>query len=164
MSNQLTSYSPAIVSVEGKTKADRQISVVRHASSEALTACLNVKGKVGVAIRNNAARSGYTDVATSCAVGNYKSLAEMLAIRLGEPIVISSRASFESLADVFEGKIMQAKLAKNGGMREDKKTGVMVAGSKLATLMELKAIVTEIVGAVAEYHAARKAKQEAVAA
>ena len=110
MSNQVTSYTPAIVNVEGKTKADRQISVVRHASSEALTACLNVKGKVGTAIRNNAAKAGYSDVATSCAVGNYKSLAEMLAIRLGEPIVISSRAAFESLADVFEGKIMQAKL------------------------------------------------------
>jgi hypothetical protein len=88
----------------------------------------------------------------------------MLSIRLGEPMVISNRASFESLPDLFEARIMKCKLAKNDGMRLDKKSGALVAGSKLATEMELKAMVTDIIRAVNEYHATRKAEQQAVEA
>ena len=87
----------------------------------------------------------------------------MLAIRLGEPIVITNRASFESLPDFFEARIMKAKLGKNDGMRIDKKTNAMVSGSKLATELELKSMVVNIIRAVAEAHAAKKAEQEATA-
>jgi hypothetical protein len=161
--NQIT-IAPAIVTVSGKTKVERQVSVVRTASQQALTACLSLKGKVGNAIRANAASAGLLDVAAACVNSNYKPLAEMLSIRLGEPMVISNRASFESLPDLFEARIMKCKLAKNDGMRLDKKSGALVAGSKLATEMELKAMVTDIIRAVNEYHATRKAEQQAVEA
>lgn len=161
--NQIT-IAPAIVNVSGKTKVERQVSVVRTASQQALTACLSLKGKVGNAIRASAASAGLLDVAAACVNSNYKPLAEMLSIRLGEPMVISNRASFESLPDMFEARIMKCKLAKNDGMRLDKKSGALVAGSKLATEMELKAMVTDIIRAVNEYHATRKAEQQAVEA
>jgi len=161
--NQIT-MSPAIVNVSGKTKVERQVSVVRTASQQALTACLSLKGKVGNAIRANAASAGLLDVAAACVNSNYKPLVEMLSIRLGEPMIVSNRASFESLPDLFEARIMKAKLAKNDGMRIDKKSGALVAGSKLAVEMELKALVTDIIRAVNEYHATRKAEQQAVEA
>ncbi len=141
--NQIT-IAPAIVNVSGKTKVERQVSVVRTASQQALTACLSLKGKVGNAIRANAASAGLLDVAAACVNSNYKPLVEMLSIRLGEPMIVSSRASFESLPDLFEARIMKAKLAKNDGMRIDKKSGALVAGSKLAVEMELKALVTGV--------------------
>lgn len=159
--NQIT-MSPAIVNVFGKTKVERQVSVVRTASQQALTACLSLKGKVGNAIRANAASAGLLDVAAACVNSNYKPLVEMLSIRLGEPMIVSNRASFESLPDLFEARIMKAKLAKNDGMRLDKKSGALVAGSKLAVEMELKALVTDIIRAVNEYHATRKAEQQQV--
>jgi hypothetical protein len=159
--NQIT-MSPAIVNVSGKTKVERQVSVVRTASQQALTACLSLKGKVGNAIRANAASAGLLDVAAACVNSNYKPLVEMLSIRLGEPMIVSNRASFESLPDLFEARIMKAKLAKNDGMRIDKKSGALVAGSKLAVEMELKALVTDIIRAVNEYHATRKAEQQQV--
>jgi hypothetical protein len=159
--NQIT-MSPAIVNVSGKTKVERQVSVVRTASQQALTACLSLKGKVGNAIRANAASAGLLDVAAACVNSNYKPLVEMLSIRLGEPMIVSNRASFESLPDLFEARIMKAKLAKNDGMRIDKKSGALVAGSKLAVEMELKALVTDIIRAVNEYHANRKAEQQQV--
>jgi len=159
--NQIT-MTPAIVRVEGKTKIARQVSVIAGASQQALTACLSLKGRAGNAIRANAASAGLLDVAAACVNSNYKPLAEMIAIRLGEPMMISNRASFESLPDFFEMRIMKAKLAKNDGMRIDKKTGALVNGSKLATEMELKALVTDIIRAVNEYHATRKAEQQQV--
>jgi hypothetical protein len=159
--NQIT-IAPAIVNVSGKTKVERQVSVVRNASQQALTACLSLKGKVGNAIRANAASAGLLDVAAACVNSNYKPLVEMLSIRLGEPMIVSNRASFESLPDLFEARIMKAKLAKNDGMRIDKKSGALVAGSKLAVEMELKALVTDIIRAVNEYHANRKAEQQQV--
>lgn len=159
--NQIT-MSPAIVNVFGKTKVERQVSVVAIASQQALTACLSLKGKVGNAIRANAASAGLLDVAAACVNSNYKPLVEMLSIRLGEPMIVSNRASFESLPDLFEARIMKAKLAKNDGMRIDKKSGALVAGSKLAVEMELKALVTDIIRAVNEYHATRKAEQQQV--
>lgn len=154
MSNQIA-FAPIIINVDGKTKADRQISVVRQASSSALTACLNVSGKVGKAIRENASQSGFVEVAQHCMNSNYRPLAEMLAINLGEPIVISNRASFESLPDLLEAKIMTVKLSKSGGYRTDKKTGSLVSNAKLSMLMQMKAVCTEIINAVAKAHAVR---------
>ena len=158
MDNQIT-YAPAIVNVLGKTKVERQVSVVSKASESALTACLAMKGKVGNAIRAEVSHTGLLSVANACFNANYKPLAEMLAIRLGEPIVISNRASFESLPDFFEARVLKARLGKSEGMRTDKKTGTMVAGSKLALEMELKSMVTDIIRCVAEAHAAKKAEQ-----
>lgn len=163
MSNEI-SVAPVSIMVEGKTRAERQVSVVHHATPQAINACIAMKGKVGNAIREAGARSAIVDIAQHCASGSYRSLGEYLAIRLGEPIVISNRASFESLPDIFQARIMKAKLAKNEGMRLDKKTGLMVAGSKLALEMELKNICVELVAHARQVNEERKAKAAALAA
>ena len=101
MSNQIT-MTPVRINAVGTTKVERQLSVIENASTNALTASLGIKGKIGNAIRANAVQLGNVKVLNDCINGNYRSLAETIAIRLGEPFVISNRASFESLADRFE--------------------------------------------------------------
>lgn len=154
--NEIT-IAPVSITVNGANKAERQISAVRQAGGSALTACLSIKGKVGKEIRDSAARGGLVDVAQHAATGNYKPLAEMLAIRTGEPVLISTRATFEALPDIFAAKVFQAKLGKGGGYRADKKTGAMVEGAKLKAANELHKLVTDIVAYVAKVHAERQA-------
>jgi hypothetical protein len=149
--------APVSILVNGANKVERQMSVVRQAGGSALTACLSIKGSVGKEIRESAARGGLVDVAQHAATGNYKPLAEMLAIRTGEPILISSRATFEALPDIFAAKVEQAKLLKDGGMRFDKKTGVMVEGARLKGARELHKLVSDITAYVAKVHAERQA-------
>lgn len=155
MQNEIT-IAPVSILVEGKTKVERQNSVARVASASALTACLSLKGKVGNEIRAGATRSGIEQVAGAARNSNYKPLAEMIAIRLGEPIFISNRASFESLPDMFQARIAKAKLSKNGGYVTDKKTGALKPGSKLATELELLDLCERVIADVAKHHEDRK--------
>ena len=157
--NEIT-IAPVSVLVNGSNKAERQLSVVRVASAPAITACLNMGGKVGKEIRESGAKSGLVDVVSAAARGDYKPLAEMLAIRLGEPILISSRSTFEALPDMFAARVERAKLTKTGGMREDKKSGLMVPGASLKLALEMHGLVTNVVRVVAEYHAKRKAESK----
>lgn len=152
-------FAPVSVLVTGEKKLDRQLSVIHRASGEAVSACANMKGSAGKIIREGAARAGLVSITQRCATGDYRPLAEMLAIKMGEPIFISSRASFESLPDVFSARIEKAKMAKNGGMREDKKTGAMVPGARLALEMELRATCVEVIRAVGEIVAERQARK-----
>lgn len=156
--------APVSIIVNGTNKFERQVSAVRQSSSSALTACLDVRGKVGKEIRESAAHGGMTEVAGHAATGNYRPMAEMLAIRMGEPIFISSRATFEALPDMFKARMHQAMLGKDGGYRTDKKTGALVPGAKLKAARELYELVSSIVEAVAEYHAKRKAEATEAAA
>lgn len=149
--------APVSIMVNGANKVERQVSAVRQASAPALAACLNIKGKVGKEIRDGAARTGLVDVVRHAASGNYRPLAEMLAIRTGEPILISSRSTFEALPDMFMARVHQAALGKDGGFRLDKKTGTMVEGSKLKQARELHELVSAVVEAVANFHAEREA-------
>ena len=158
MTNEVT-IAPVSIMVNGANKAERQMSVVHTASSQALTACLDMKGKVGKEIRSGAARTALVDIAHACSVGNYKPLAEMLAIRTGEPILISSRATFDALPDIFMAKVHQAALGKDGGYRLDKKTGLMVAGAKLKLANELHALVVGVTAAAAKITAERQANK-----
>ena len=155
--------APVSILVEGGKKAERQISALRQSSGSSITACLDVKGAVGKEIRGSAARAGLVDVAKHAASGNYRPMAEMLAIRTGEPILISSRSTFEAMPDIFKARVEQAKLGKEGGYRLDKKSGAMVPGAKLKAALEMLALVEGIVGAVAEYHAQRNTTTDAPA-
>ena len=149
---ELATYTPAIINVTGKTKTDRQLSVVNVASGYTKMALANAKGKVGLAARNGIANGGIQAIAKQAAFPscNYKPVGEYFAAQLGEPMVISNRAAFESLADQFEARIMKIKMSKNGGYVVDKKTGADKVGATLAKAMELKAIAIELV-ASAEY-------------
>lgn len=163
---ELATFTPAIVNVSGKTKTERQLSVVHDASPYTKMALANAKGKMGQAARNGIANGGIQAIAKQAAWPscNYKPSGEYFAAQLGEPMVISNRAGFESLPDQFEARIMKAKMSKSGGMVTDKKTGALKAGATLAKLMELKAVATEMVASAKEFTADAKAQQSAIAA
>lgn len=158
---ELAQFTPAIINVTGKTKTDRQLSVVTQASGYTKMALANAKGKVGLAARNGIANGGIQAIAKQAAFPscNYKPVGEYFAAQLGEPMVISNRAAFESLADQFEARIMKIRLSKTGGMVTDKKTGAEKAGATLAKAMELKAIAIEMVASAEYYTNEAKAKQ-----
>jgi hypothetical protein len=159
MTNEI-SIRPAIITVEGKTKTDRQLSVMAIASSQTKLALANAKGKVGAAARNGIAGLGLGGIAKQAAwpTCNYNPVAEYIAAQLGEPVCISNRAAFESLADQFEARIMKAKLSKSGGYTTDKKTGLQKPNATMSKLMELKAVAIELVAVASELSA--KAKSE----
>jgi hypothetical protein len=158
---ELAKYTPAIINVTGKTKTDRQLSVVNQASGYTKMALANAKGKVGLAARNGIANGGIQAIAKQAAFPtcNYKPVGEYFAAQLGEPMVISNRAAFESLADQFEARIMKIKMSKNEGMVIDKKTGAEKAGATLAKAMELKAIAIDMVSSAEYYTNEAKAAQ-----
>lgn len=158
---ELAQFTPAIINVTGKTKTDRQLSVVNHASGYTKMALANAKGKVGLAARNGIANGGIQAIAKQAAFPscNYKPVGEYFAAQLGEPMVISNRAAFESLADQFEARIMKIKMSKTGGMVEDKKTGALKPSASHAKMLELKAVAIEMVASAEYFTNEAKAKQ-----
>jgi len=138
MTTQIT-IAPVIVEVTGEKKADRQLSVVRHASASAIGACLGITGKVGAEIRMSAVQQNLVEIARAAAwpTCNYRPFAEMLAIRSGTPKTISNRASFESQADVYADMVSTAKLSKSGGYVTSKKTGVQSPNAALKLAMDM---------------------------
>lgn len=157
-------YAPAIVNVEGKTKTERQLSVVHQASAQAKLALANSKGKVGVAARNGIAMTGLKEIARAAARNNYKPAADYFAARTGKPFVISNRASFDALPDQFEMSIMAAKSSKTGGYTTDKKTGLSKPSATLALAMELKAIAIELIADKEAFIAQARTEKAAIAA
>jgi hypothetical protein len=143
--NQIT-FAPVSVNVSGTTSTERSLSVVRHASEAAKLMLSGSKGKVGVEARSGMVLAGAAKVASACSHGNYLPLAEYVCATLGEPLMISSRSTYEALPDIFEAKIASAKMGKNGGFRVDNKTGLTVPGAKLSKLLTLKAEITAIMG------------------
>jgi hypothetical protein len=155
MSNEIT-IAPVSILVEGKNKIERQLSVVNRASSDALSAALTMKGKIGTAIRQSAAETGLAKVAVAASNANYRPLAELIALRLGEPIFISNRNSFMALPDMFRAKIAQAELGKNGGYTT-RKNGDTVAGAKLALAYEMLTLVERVIEYTERVYAERAA-------
>jgi hypothetical protein len=150
--------APVSIMVEGKTKALRQMSVIKDASSDALSAALTMKGKVGNAIRFSAAETGLAKVAIAASNANYRPLAELIALRLGEPVFISNRASFEALPDTFRAKIAMAQLGKNEGQRYVAKTDEWVDGAKLALARELLTLCERVIDYTQRVYSERAAK------
>ena len=159
-----TSFAPAIVDVIGTTKVERQLSVVSQCDGYTKMALANAKGKLGLAVRNGVANGGLMGIAKQASNGNYKPCAEYIAARTGKPFVISSRASFESLADQFEMSIMAAKSAKNGGYVLDKKTGAHKPSATHALALELKSIAIELIANAESFHAERVSAKSAIEA
>ena len=162
---ELATYTPAIIEAIGKTKSDRQLSVVYGASGYTKMALTNAKGKVGQAARNGIASGGIQAMAKQAAFPscNYKPVGEYFAARLGKSFVISNRSSFESLPDQFEMAIMAAKASKNGGFVTDKKTGSEKPSAAHALALELKAIAVELIASAEYFTNEAKANQSAQA-
>ena len=159
MSNEV-SVSPVIVEVFGKGATERKLSVVNNASGAALLALSARGGAVGKAAGAKVGNMGLVSITQAACKSNFRPLAEFLAGALGEAVVISGRATFESLPDKMEERILKAKSAKNGGYRETK-DGTLAPSAGLKLAMELKAICVEIVAQVSAHHAAQRAEREA---
>ena len=158
--SQIANITPANIQVFGKTKTERSLSVVQQATAYTKMALCNAKGKVGQTARAGLANGGIMAVAKQAAYPtcNYVPAGEYFAAILGEPMFISNRATFESLADQMEARIAKAKLAKNGGYVTDKKTGAEKPGATLARAMELKAAAVEMIAAAKQFTEEFKAK------
>jgi hypothetical protein len=128
------------------------MDVVYHASGAALMALSNAKGAVGKAARHATANMGHNALIKAACNSNYRPLAEYISAQTGTATVITSRASFEALADRFEASILTAKASKSGGYRT-LKDGTQAPNAALGLAMRLKGEVVEIVAAVAAHHA-----------
>jgi hypothetical protein len=155
------SAAPAIIDVQGKTKYERQMYVVAQASTVTLAALCDAKGKMGNAVRDAFSRDGLRGVARAAAwpTVNYRPMGEYLAARLGEPVVISNRASFNALPDMLESRIMKVKLSKSYGMTTDKKTGALKPNATLSLLMRLKSECVDAIELADKLSTKAKAKQ-----
>lgn len=105
LNNAMVEFVPARVAVTGKTATEKRLSVITVASTEVQLFAANMKGKVGAAARNGLFEEGFNRIASAAARGNYKPLAEALALLQGEHVYITNRASFESLGDRYEAKL-----------------------------------------------------------
>ena len=159
--NEIISWAPASVVVAGKTKSDRQLSVLNDAPSSTLAALGASKGKVGKTARELCARDGVRQIVKAMADANYKPLVAYIAGVLGETVTCNNWASAQSLPDRLEDKIAKVKLSKSGGYTTDKKTGALKPNATLSTLLTLKSDVTECLALAAEIVAQRKAEREA---
>lgn len=163
ITENLSTAAPAIIDVQGKTKSERQMSVVTQASAVTLAALCDSKGKVGNAVREAFSRDGLRGVTRAAAwpTCNYRPMGEYLAARLGEPMVISNRASFNALPDMLESRIMKVKLSKSEGMTTDKKTGALKPNATLSLLMRLKSECVDAIELANELSIEAKAKSDA---
>jgi len=154
---------PASVNVFGQNKVERQLSVAVHATAEARQALINSKGKLGQAVREGFATAGLVRCAEAASKGNYRPAAEYFAAKMGQPFVISTRASFDALPDLFQTMILRAKMAKNGGYIVTKK-GVTVMSGPHKQAVELLADAELLIAEKDRIFAARLAEHPATEA
>lgn len=157
------SWTPATVEVSGKTKSDRQLSVLAVAPRETAQALASASGKVGKAARELTAREGVAGIIKAMADANYRPLTAYVAAKLGESVVVTNWGSATSLPDRLEERILKVKQSKSGGYTTDKKTGIQKPNATLSMLLTLKSDVTECLALAAEIVAERKAERAAKA-
>ena len=166
MSNEIESIgSDVVISRAGRvvfnpnlTKTENRLDVLRGASRDVQLAFVAHKGAIGKAAREMSAPMGTDRVAERASYGDYKGVAEWFAVELGIPVIVSNRASFESLPDRMEGKVLEAKARKNGGMVERK--GVVMPGPMLKAALEAHAAACWMVAKAAELYEGRALERQ----
>ena len=144
------------------TKTENRLDVLRNASRDVQLAFVAHKGAIGKAAREMSAPMGVDRVIERASSGDYRGVAEWFAVELGIPVVVSNRASFESLPDRMEGKVLEAKARKNGGMVE--RNGVVAPGPMLKAALEAHAAACWMVARAREVAEERAAKRATDAA
>lgn len=136
----LTEFTPARIVVTGRTATDKRMCVIDGASFASLAFASAGRGKIGKASREVISANGSAMIAKAARSGNYKPLAEALAMTLGESVFITQRATFEALPDVYSARIQDLK---NGGWMKDK-NGVQKAGGKRVALETARSLCLTI--------------------
>ena len=137
----VTEFAPACVVVSGLTLTEKKLSVVNQASSAALAYAVNQKGKVKKFACEAMAIASEGMMAKHARGGNYKPLADAIAMVTGASLSIRNRAEFDTLAGRFEDQLIDLK---NGGYVADKKTGAQKAGAKRASLLQVIGLIKEV--------------------
>lgn len=110
-------FAPAQVLVAGKTTTDRKLSVVTSEgfTAQAGTFLAGTSGKVGALCRKGLKELGASQIAVQARQGNYLPLAQAISALTGESLTIPNRASFESLNDRYNDKLLDLELTKGRG-------------------------------------------------
>lgn len=138
--NEVTEFVPGHAVVNGKTSVERKLSVLNGATYAASVYLVSEKGKVGAAARHQIAAGGVQLIGKAARQGAYKPLAEALAVVLGESIIISNRASFDSLPDRLAERMS---MLKDSGFKLNK-DNVQVKTAKRVALDRACALVAEV--------------------
>jgi RNA polymerase-binding transcription factor DksA len=141
VNNAVAEFVPACIVVSGKTLTEKKLSVVSQASSAALAYAVNQKGKVKKYACEAMAVASESMIAKHARGGNYKPLADAIAMVTGASLSIRNRAEFETLAGRFEDQLIDLK---NGGYVVCKKTGMDKPSAKRNTLMQVIALIKEV--------------------
>jgi hypothetical protein len=111
LNNAMVEYTPAVVSVDGKTASDKRLSVVAKGSESTQLFAVTMGGKVGKAARSNILDSVTDKIAIQTARNNYRPLAEAMALVLGEPVSVTVKAHHNTvlpmLIDRYEPMLTQ---------------------------------------------------------
>ncbi len=141
MSNSITTFAantydidfaPARVVLTGKTMTEKRVGVITQGSVATSLYFAEAKGKVGQAARKSISSMGANKMVREVRTGNYRSVAEALAVLLGCSMVISTRASYESLTDRLEAMLADLK---DDGYKAGKPTAKRVAIESAVTLL-----------------------------
>jgi hypothetical protein len=156
--SELAGFAPARAILVGKTKTEAKIALIHSASAATSLYLASEKGKVGQAARANVSAMGANKMVREVRMGNYRSAAESLAVLLGESVVISNRASWESIEDRFEGMLAGLK---NEGYKDGKPVAKRVAIERAMALVGgIKVGVEELLRMEAEEKARREAETQ----
>jgi hypothetical protein len=164
---QTVEWAPVSVSVTGTKLSEKRLSVINNQEQPltmiAAHALIDLKGKVGDAIREKMAHNGHAGIAKAVLDGNYKPLAQAIAVRLGRNITLTSRKDYEALYWAFENELQNLK---NGGVRT-KSDGTVAPTEQrkqvmtvLAMLAEVRSYIDAFVRDKQEKDAAREAEQK----
>jgi hypothetical protein len=151
--------APAHIIVHGKTGTDKKLSVVENAGLAARMYLSTKAGKLGKYAREGMAVGGEAMIIGHAIRADYRALAEALAGITGESVIISNRATFQAMPDVYAAKLADLR---NGGMVEDKKNpGLLKPSAKRKAYVEAAELCIRVITKVAEHFEAKKAESEA---
>lgn len=109
MTNEIVSFTPANVTVEGRTALEKRLSVVGKAGTISTMYIAAGKGKAAVAARENQGVDAVHRMAKAVADGNYRPLAESLAFIMGESLQLMKLADLDSFVWSTEHAIANLK-------------------------------------------------------
>ncbi len=153
-------FTNASLTLIGESKLARQRSVAMSSDSAVITASFNLGGKIGKEIRNSAISAGRLEIQNALKNGNFKPLAQFLALQFGESVYVKNQAEFFALDSRMQTHVDNAKSGKNLGMVVNKKTGAEKIGARLADALELQAFVVDLIAMTKAAIAAAAAERE----
>lgn len=107
--SDLVSFTPANITVTGKTTLEKRMSLVAKAGTIATMYMAAGKGKAAVAARENQGVDAVHHMAKSVADGNYRPLAESLAFVMGESLQLMKLADLDAFVWSTEHAIANLK-------------------------------------------------------